>query len=337
MKRITVTALLAAVGLGLHFPALGQQNIQFTQYIFNSMGVNPAYAGYKEEWFGQLGLRSQWTGLDGAPQTGLLSVDGILDPDVGKRHGFGVQLTADRLGPQSATSGYLNYAFRLRLNAEDTRRLSFGLGAGVTQYSLDGTMLRPIEGGDQVLPPNRIGNFVPDLRFGIYYYAPRWYAGVSVMDLLSGDQSNNVFRWDNTTTDNIRRKRHLYFMGGLLFDLGPGTRLRPSLLVKEDFKGPTSLDVNAMFIFGDRFWIGGGWRTGVRVFEREYSRISGTLSRRNSFSGIAQVYLTPSLRLGYSYDHIVSRLASVQNGSHEVTLGLTFGQRHGRLLSPRFF
>ncbi|MBK1442771.1 PorP/SprF family type IX secretion system membrane protein, partial [Parapedobacter sp. ISTM3] len=201
--------------------ARAQQNIQFTQYIFNSMSVNPAYTGYKEEWFGQLGLRNQWVGLDGAPQTGLLSIDGILDPTE-KRHGLGVQLTADRLGPQAATSAYVNYAFRLRLNDEDTQRLSFGIGAGVTQYGLDGALLDPVSTGDPVVPPGRINNFVPDVRFGIYYYNPRWYAGVSVMDLLSGDQSSNIFRWDNTTTDNIRRRRHIYFMGGALINVSEG-------------------------------------------------------------------------------------------------------------------
>lgn len=315
----------------------GQQNIQFTQYIFNSMSVNPAYTGYKEEWFAQLGLRSQWVGLNGAPQTGALSVDGIVDP-LNKRHGIGFQLTADKLGPQAATSAYANYAFRLRLNEEDTQRLSFGLGAGFTQYSLDGNMLDPITGGDQLLPPGKIANWVPDVRFGVYYYNPRWYAGVSVMDLLSGDQSNNIFRWDNTTTDNIRRKRHFYVMGGALFDFGRGLGFRPSVLVKEDFKGPTSLDLNAMFIFNERFWIGGGWRTGVTIFEREYNRISGnSLTGRNSFSAVTQLYVTERLRIGYSYDYIVSRLSSVQNGSHEVTLGITFGRREQRLLSPRFF
>lgn len=329
--KLLLASLLFTVGLR------AQQNIQFTQYIFNSMSVNPAYTGYKEEWFGQLGLRSQWVGLDGAPQTGILSIDGVVDP-IKKRHGVGLQITADKLGPQAATSAYANYAFRLRLNDEDTQRLSFGIGAGVTQYSLDGALLRPIDGGDQVVPPGRISNWVPDVRFGIYYYNPRWYAGVSVMDLLSGDQSNNIFRWDNTTTDNIRRKRHVYFMGGALFGLGAGLDFRPSLLVKEDFKGPTSLDVNAMFIFSQRFWLGGGWRTGVSVFEREYSRLSGNgLSGRNSFSAVTQLYLTNALRVGYSYDYIISRLSSVQNGSHEITLGVTFGKRTTRILSPRFF
>ncbi|MGK6352491.1 PorP/SprF family type IX secretion system membrane protein [Parapedobacter sp. DT-150] len=334
---IAVLALLMTL-MGMPNVLRAQQNIQFTQYIFNSMSVNPAYAGYKEEWFGQLGLRSQWAGLEGAPQTGLLSIDGLLDPQGRKLHGFGVQLTADRLGPQSATSAYANYAFRLRLNEEDTQRLSFGIGAGVTQYSLDGTMLDPISPDDPRVPPNRISNFVPDVRFGVYYYNLKWYAGLSVMDLLSGDQSNNIFRWDNTTTDNIRRRRHVYFIGGALIDFDSGLKLRPSLLVKEDFRGPTSLDVNAMLIFDNRFWIGGGWRTGVTVFEREYQRVSGnSLSQRNSFSVVTQLYATDRLRIGYSYDHVVSRLSSVQNGSHEVTLGVTFGQRQQRLLSPRFF
>ena len=314
-----------------------QQNVQFTQYIFNSMSVNPAYTGYKEEWFGQLGLRSQWVGLEGAPKTGLLSIDGVVDP-INKRHGLGMQVIADKLGPQSATSTYANYAFRLRLNEEDTQRLSFGIGAGVTQYSLDGAVLDPIEGGDQVVPAGKISNWVPDIRFGVYYYNPKWYAGVSVMDLLSGDQSNNIFRWDNTTTDNIRRKRHLYFIGGALFNFSPGLDFRPSLLVKEDFKGPTSVDVNAMFIFGQRFWLGAGWRTGVSVFKREYNRVSGnSLSGRNSFSAITQIYVTNALRVGYSYDHVVSELSNVQNGSHEITLGITFGPKAKRVLSPRFF
>lgn len=331
--KLPATMLMLGVGTFVQ----AQQNIQFTQYIFNSMSVNPAYTGYKEEWFGQLGLRSQWVGLDGAPQTGLLSIDGVVDP-VNKRHGLGLQITADELGPQSATSAYANYAFRLRLNEEDTQRLSFGVGAGVTQYSLDGALLDPVDGGDQVIPAGKISNWVPDVRFGVYYYNPKWYAGVSVMDLLSGDQSNNIFRWDNTTTDNIRRRRHMYFIGGALFNLSRGLDLRPSLLVKEDFRGPTSLDVNAMFIFGQRLWLGAGWRTGVTVFKREYSRISGnSLSNRNAFSAITQIYLTNTLRIGYSYDYIVSQLSSVQNGSHEVTLGITFGRRANRLLSPRFF
>lgn len=336
MKNLTKFSVMC-LGIMLSQGIKAQQNIQLTQYIFNSLSVNPAYAGYKEEWYGQLAMRSQWVGLDGAPQTFAMSIDGITNP-MDKRHGVGLQITADKLGPQSATSAYANYAFRLRFDEADLKRLSFGIGAGITQYSLDGTQLDPISAGDPTLPPNKISNFIPDIRFGVYYSSPSWYAGVSVMDLLSGDQSNNVFRWDNTTTDNIRRRRHAYFMAGGLIDLEGGVKLRPSLLWKEDFRGPSSLDLNAMFILGERFWVGAGWRTGVTVWQKDYEKYTGnSLSKQNSFSGILQVHATEKLRIGYSYDYIVSKLSSVQNGSHEITLGLTFGNQNQRVLSPRYF
>src|SRR5690606_5206295 len=228
----------------------------------------------------------------------------------------GMQLMSDKLGPQSANSAYANYAFRLRLDQDDMQRLNFGVGVGVTQYTLNGAKLQPIDGSDQVVPQHQIHNFVPDVRFGIYYYNPHWYFGASVVDLLSGDQTDNIFRWDKTTTDNIRRRRHIYVIAGALFDLNEGTMLRPSLLLKEDFRGPTSLDVNAMFIFAERLWLGVGWRTGITVFQREYTRLAGSaLSKQNSLSAVTQLYISPSLRIGYSYDHILSRVASVQNGS----------------------
>ncbi|SFC04361.1 type IX secretion system membrane protein, PorP/SprF family [Parapedobacter composti] len=314
------------------FTAQGQQNIQFTQYIFNAMSVNPAYAGYKEELFAQLGLRSQWVDLEGAPQTGLLSVDGLLDLHGARRHGAGVQITADQLGPQTATSAYLNYAYRIQLNREDTERLSFGVGAGVTQYSLDGRLIHVLDDGDQVLPPGKISNFVPDIRFGVYYHNAKWYAGVSIMDLLSGTGADNLFRWDHTTVDRIRRKRHIYVIGGMLIDLSESVKLRPSLLYKDDLMGPPSMDFNAMAIISDQLWLGGGIRTGVSAFRRDYQRYTGDrLSGLNAISFVMQVFATDRLRVGYSYDYMISRLNGLQNGSHEVTLGLTLGSPLNRV------
>lgn len=326
MKRIGKILLLIAF-LVKAIGVQSQQNVQFTQYIFNSMSINPAYAGYKEELFAQLGLRSQWVDLEGAPQTGLLSLDGLFDLHRARRHGGGVQIMADALGPQVATSAYANYAFRIQLNREDTERLSFGIGAGVTQYSLDGTKIVVLEEGDAVLPTGKISSFAPDIRFGIYYHNAKWYAGVSLMDLLSDTGADNLFRWDHTTVDHIRRRRHLYIIGGMLVDIDESIKLRPSLLYKDDLTGPPSLDLNAMFIFNDRLWLGGGIRTGVSAFRRDYRRITGTpLSDLNSVSVIMQVFATERLRIGYSYDYMLSRLSGLQNGSHEVTLGITLGR-----------
>lgn len=331
MKR-TFKSLVLLLCFSMTTGAWAQQNVQFTQYVFNSMSVNPAYAGYKEELFAQLGLRSQWVDLEGAPQTGLLSIDGLLDLYGARRHGGGVQIMADQLGPQTATSAYFNYAYRLRLDREDTQRLSFGVGAGVTQYSLDGTMITVLDDGDNVLPTGKISNFVPDIRFGIYYHNANWYAGVSIMDLLSGTNADNLFRWDHTTIDRIRRKRHLYLIGGMLVDINESVKLRPSLLYKDDFTGPSSLDINVMAIFNDRLWLGGGIRTGVSAFRRDYRRFSGDrLSGMNAVSFVTQIYATDRLRIGYSYDYMLSRLNGLQNGSHEVTLGVTLGRPLDRI------
>lgn len=323
------------VEMGNPTQVLAQQNIQFTQYIFNSLSVNPAYAGYKEEWFAQLALRSQWVSMEGAPKTGQLSLDGILDPQ-DKKMGAGIQITSDKLGPETATSMYLNYAYRIRLDEQDSRRLSFGIGAGFTQYGLDGRKLDPMEDDDQALPFGKENYFKPDLRFGVYYYSSKWYIGASVMDLLGNKNSKSQFSGSSHENYKINYKRHFYLITGALLPLSVDLDIRPSLLIKDDFKGPTSVDLNAMLIFGGRFWIGGGYRTGMSIWGKNRDQ-EGRLSRLNSFSGVTEFYINDRLRVGYSYDYVLSRLSSLQNGTHEITLGLTFPGKLNRLLSPRFF
>ncbi|WP_164126838.1 PorP/SprF family type IX secretion system membrane protein [Sphingobacterium luzhongxinii] len=335
MKKI-----LSLLGFNLVFAlqTFAQQNIQFTQYIFNSLSVNPAYAGYKEEWFGQVGLRSQWSGWTGAPKTGTISIDGVMDPE-SRRHGVGLQVTGDQLGAQGATSIYANYALRLQLDRADEHRLSLGVAGGVTQYSLDGNKLEYVDDGDGFIPPGKITTWKPDVRLGVYYNNSKWYAGVAVQDLFAGSNSGVDFQFNQNSLESLYRKVHGYFIAGALFELDPGLLLRPSVLIKEDFKGPTSLDVNAMFIFNDKFWIGGGYRTRARIFDRKYNQVSvNKLSSTNSLSGVAQFYVSPKLRIGYSYDHMLNRMSGLQNGTHELTFGITFGgQLRNQILSPRYF
>jgi len=314
-----------------------QQNIQFTQYIFNALSVNPAYAGYKEEWFGQLGLRSQWAGWRGAPKTGSISLDGVLD-DVQRRHGVGVQVIGDQLGAQSAVSVYGHYALRLQLDPYDRQRLSLGVAAGFTQYGLDGNKLEDNDKGDESIPLGVISTWKPDIRLGVYYSNPTWYAGVSVQDLFAGTESDQDFQFSKNATESIYRKVQGYFIFGLLLELERDLLLRPSLLVKDDFRGPTAMDINAMFIFNDRLWLGAGYRMRARVFSRDYSEYTvNKLSALNAISGIAQFYLNPKFAIGYSYDHMLNKMAGLQSGTHELTLGVKFGQHNRRIVSPRFF
>ena len=312
-----------------------QQEIQFTQYMFNTLSVNPAYAGYKEEWFAQMALRNQWAGLDGAPKTGQVSIDGILSP-YSRNMAGGLQITSDKLGPQTATTAYLNYAYRLRLNDEDTRRLSFGIGAGIGSYGLDGSMFSPVNPGDGSLFDGKENVWKWNMRLGMYYYSPRWYAGVSVINVL-GDTENHIFGTDDTYY-NTTQRGHMYFITGAIFDLGPTFKLRPSILVKEDFKGPTSLDLNAMLIYNERFWFGASYRTGVSLWDKDYKGYSpNSLEATNAISGIVQFYVTDRFRIGYSYDYMLNTLSNTENGSHELTLGYTFPLSNKRVLSPRFF
>lgn len=313
-----------------------QQNIQFTQYIFNSLSVNPAYAGYKEEWFGQITLRNQWAGLDGAPKTGQLFIDGVINPEK-KNVGVGLQITNDRLGAQSSTSIYANYAYRLRINSDENTRLSVGIGVGVTQYGLDGSKLNAVDPGDEIVSVNNIHNLIPDARFGIYFSNSKWYAGASIMNLLSDDISNKIVNRKDQNGENIMRKRHLYLIVGNIMSLSESIALRPSLLLKEDFKGPTSLDINAMLIFGEKFWVGGSYRSGVTLWNKSYKEGQNDLSSLNSFSAITNFQISQRLKLGYSYDYIISKLSSVQNGTHELTLGIVFPSKSKRIVSPRFF
>lgn len=311
-----------------------QQNIQFSQYIFNTLSVNPAYAGYKEEWFVQSALRNQWVGLDGAPKTAQISIDGILDPQTTK-HGVGVQITADKLGAQSSTSATLNYAFRLQLDGADTRRLSFGLGVGVAQYSLNGSALTTVDGDDQAVPLGNSSNISPDFRVGIYYTTPYWYVGLSALDLINNAKSVDDYRRSTTYSDNIIRTRHLYFVAGSLINVAPDFRVKPSMMIREDFKGPTNADFNVMTIFSDRIWLGAGYRTSLKLLKKEYENTD--VSSQAAIIGIAQFYVNERFRIGYSYDYAVSKLSGYQTGTHELTVGISFGKAPKASICPRVF
>ena len=314
--------------------AIAQQNIQFSQYIFNTLSVNPAYAGYKEEWFAQMAMRNQWVGIPGAPKTGQLSIDGILDPQTTK-HGVGLQLTSDKLGPQSSNSATLNYAFRLQLDGADTRRLSFGLGVGVAQYGLNGNALTSVDGGDGSIPVGGSSRLSPDFRAGIFYTTPYWYVGLSALNLLNNSKSVDDYRRSSTIADNIVRTRHMYFVAGSLVNVSPELRFRPSMMIREDFLGPTNADFNIMAIFSDRIWLGGGYRTSLKLFKKTY--MNTDVTSQAALIGIAQFYVNERFRIGYSYDYAVSGLNGYQSGTHELTVGIAFGKAPKSSICPRVF
>jgi type IX secretion system PorP/SprF family membrane protein len=311
---LLVISLLACTGYA-------QQAPQYTQYIFNELIINPAYAGSKEILNANATHRSQWVGMEGAPTTQTFSLDGSSRSG---RVGFGLNAMNDQLGAQRQMGLHGNLAVRLQMS--ETARLALGFAAGLAQYSLDGTRLntgnsRP----DLAVPQHRVSELLPDFRIGAFFNTERFYTGLSVANLINtkGDEME-------VTTPS----RHFFLSSGYVLDLSSAIIFKPSFLVKEDFNSPTSLDLNAFFLLGERIWLGGSYRTAVQVHSN-YSDEYG-LDRRNAWAAIAQLYVTPKLRLGYSYD--VSLNALRQHASHEISLGYSFFKKQDtRMLTPRYF
>ena len=320
--KLIYTALLMAL---FCINAHAQQGIQFSQYAFTGLTVNPAYAGYKEDWTINMVSRMQWTGIDGAPRTGAVSVDGVTGAQ-SKNVGLGLVITGDMLGPQTNASAYVNYAYRLRLNDEDSRRLCFGVGVGAEEYVLDYNKLNPTDPGD----PNLLGSLSklsPDCRFGLYYYSPSFYIGASALNLLSGAGFNDAAV--------VKQERCYYLSAGFMLPVSATVDWKPSILVKDDRKGPTNIDLTTNFLINKAFWLGASYRTGIINFDK--SNLQKSLDKADAIAAIVEFYAGSNFRIGYSYDFSLTKLANYQNGTHELSLGISFGRRKERVVNPRYF
>ncbi|ACU59674.1 PorP/SprF family type IX secretion system membrane protein [Chitinophaga pinensis] len=332
-KKWFTVVLLLCLAAG----SRAQQSVQFSQYIFNGLAINPAYAGYKDVLHLNASYRQQWTGLEGAPRTGSISLDGPLNRgNKDANVGLGIQAMMDNLGPQSAISLYASYAYRIRLDEEDTRRLCFGLGVGATQYGMDGKDLIYETNGDRIIPDGSAKATTPDARVGIYYYTPSVYIGVSVLDLLSKYTSSG-YKWRGYTYESIRRKQHLYVTAGYMFNVNDEISLKPSVLFKSDFSGPAGLDATLMMHIDELLWVGGSYRTNLSVLNKKSIVNNTALDKANAISGILEYYISPKYRIGYSYDYSMNKLAGIQTGSHELSIGILFNSKLFSTSNPRYF
>ncbi|MEO7212584.1 type IX secretion system membrane protein PorP/SprF [Mucilaginibacter sp.] len=324
MKRLKKYILLLIMSAALQ-NGYAQQTVQFSQYMFNGLVVNPAYAGYKEDWTLNLSSRLQWAGIDGAPRTNTISIDGVLNPD-NKNVAFGFLATNDRLGPENNTSFYANYAYRLRLDDEDTKRLSFGFGAGLVQYRIDASKFNANDPTDGRIIGNE-NTLMADFRLGVYYTTPSFYVGASVLNLFSKPVSGG-----NTLV--INPVPHGYLTMGTVIALSNTIDIKPSVMLKGDLKSPAGLDLTTYLLFDKKLWLGASYNTGVNI--KRSGQYKG-LDKSNTVTGIAQFNISDFLRFGYSYDFSTSALGTYQSGTHEVSLSLSFRRKQPRVISPRFF
>ncbi|RZL50697.1 MAG: type IX secretion system membrane protein PorP/SprF [Pedobacter sp.] len=326
MKRTFILCLL----IGLSFAVKAQQDAQYSQYMFNGIYINPAYAGYKEQLNVHSFYRNQWTGIVGSPKSMSLAVDAIAnDGNVG----LALQVAADKLGAESSISAYGSYAYRLRVGNSENSRLAFGLGLGVMQQRLDGDKLNARDAGDTyILAAGNESVMVPDARAGVFYSDDRFYAGFSADNLIA----QYIINQKNLSIYFQTPKTHFYLTAGMLLPINEDVQLKTSFLLKDDRGGPTSLDLNAFVLFGNKFWIGASYRTAVKLYSKSY--LQNDLQKTNSVVGMVDFFATDNIRVGYAYDQTLSKLAGYSGGSHEISIGITIKPKQMlRMLTPRYF
>lgn len=301
MKKLSIIAVLL-LALQMH----GQQDPQYTQYMYNMNIINPAYAGSRENLSFGLLYRKQWKGIDGAPETGTF----FAHSPVGNNLGLGMSVIADQIGPVKETNVYADVSYTLNLGGE--HKLAFGVKGGVTLHNIGLNDLDVIDASDPFFSEN-VNEMTPNIGAGFFYYTNNYYLSLSVPNLLSSVHLDaNGFKLGSET-------QHYFFTGGYVFDLSENAELKPSFMVKSAFDAPTSFDVNVNARFYRTFEVGLSYRLD------------------DSFSGLINFALTPSLRIGYAYDAITSDIKAYAPASHEIMLlfDLNFPTRVSR--SPRYF
>jgi len=309
-KKIILTTTIALFCLAVY----AQQVPMYTHYMYNTLVVNPAYAGSRNALTVTALHRSQWVGFDGAPTTQTLT---IHSPVRNKNIGVGLSVMKDKIGPLNSTSvaGHFSYSIKMTEKA----KLSLGLSGGVNMMDVDLNTLQLDQQNDPVFINGIENRTTPDVGFGAYYSRERFYAGISAPNLLE----NNYARTNNTNGAELRGKeqRHYFFIAGTVFKLSESLLLRPTTLVKVTQSAPIQADLTATFIIMSKLHLGGMVRSGDAV---------GALVGFN---------ITEQLNLGYSYDWSYGLSSSTYNrGSHEVMLRYDFiSKSQKQILNPRYF
>jgi len=298
-----------------------QQDAQFNQYIFNELVINPAYAGTKGVVNANAMYSTQWTGLSGSPTTQTLSIEGPATENVG----LGLHVINDVIGAESQQSIFGSYAYHLKIN--DNLKLSMGLAIGASYFTLDGTKLLMESQNDPAIPQNQAKSLQFDSKTGLFLYSNRFFAGASISDLLA-----NVFKSNNLMVAALTR--HYFLTSGYVFDLSPKFKIKPSFLIKEDFKAPTNIDLNAFILYNERFWLGVTFRTGARIFKN--SDLQNSLTIADALVFMADFNISDSFRIGYAYTYSTNVLGPYPG--HEFTLGYTFPDKiKTKMSSIRYF
>lgn len=288
----------------------GQQDSQYSQYMYNTVAVNPAYAGSRGVTSIFLLHRNQWVGLDGAPVTNVFSIN---KPIFNNALGYGMSVVNDRIGVSDDNTVSADVSYSIALAG--SYKLSFGIKASANWLSVDYSRLTIRDPNDVVLSQqNEIDNqFSLNFGVGVYLHSNKNYIGISVPHFLE------TKRYDDNISSTASDKMHFYFIAGSVFDLNPDWKFKPALLTKLVQGAPLQMDVSANFLFNDKFTFGAGYRWNAAV------------------TGLVGFQVNEAWQIGYAYDAETTRLANYNSGSHEIFLLYELFSKFGKIVSPRFF
>ena len=309
VKKIGFLGVLGFVLLFLSTEVQAQQDAQYTQYMYNTVSVNPGYAGSR----GHLSLaalhRSQWVGLDGAPKTQTLN---IHSPVGYNGVGMGISIVNDEIGPTSET--YLDLDFSYTVKTSDEGKLSFGIKASGHLLDIRFSELNQFA-PDQTLEQDIDNKFSPNFGAGVYYHTDKFYAGLSVPRFLQ------TSHFEESSLSTAKEQMNFYLITGYVFDMNPNLKFKPTILTKMVQGAPLQVDLSANFMLNDKFILGGAYRWDA------------------AFSGMFGFYLNESFLIGMAYDREVTELgnAAFNDGSFEIILRYDFIKTKGYVKSPRFF
>ncbi|GAA4056268.1 type IX secretion system membrane protein PorP/SprF [Flavobacterium chungnamense] len=284
-----------------------QQDAQYTQYMYNTINVNPAYAGSRGV-LSVFGLhRTQWVGLDGAPTTNAFSINSPIN---NSNLGVGLSFVNDKIGPtvENTISADLSYTIK----TSETYKLSFGIKGTANLFNLDINKLKVQNQGDPLLQ-NLNNNFSPNVGAGVYFHSDKSYLGVSVPNFFE------TKRYDDNDIAVYKERMNLYLIGGYVFDLSSNLKFKPAFLTKVVEGAPLQLDLSGNFLINEKFVLGAAWRWSAAV------------------SAMAGFQVSDGLYIGYGYDLETTKLANYNSGSHEIFLRFELFKRQDRIVSPRFF
>ncbi|MBD1260948.1 type IX secretion system membrane protein PorP/SprF [Maribacter polysiphoniae] len=309
VKKIGFLGILGFVLLFLSTEVQAQQDAQYTQYMYNTVSVNPGYAGSR----GHLSLaalhRSQWVGLDGAPKTQTLN---IHSPVGYNGVGMGISIVNDEIGPTSET--YLDLDFSYTVKTSNEGKLSFGIKASGHLLDIRFSELNQFA-PDQTLEQDIDNKFSPNFGAGVYYHTDKFYAGLSVPRFLQ------TSHFEESSLSTAKEQMNFYLITGYVFDMNPNLKFKPTILTKMVQGAPLQVDLSANFMLNDKFILGGAYRWDA------------------AFSGMFGFYLNESFLIGMAYDREVTELgnAAFNDGSFEIILRYDFIKTKGYVKSPRFF